>query len=84
MDNGAYSKSEVTKMNCKYTDEIQLSLEVAVVTRRGSSVVEGRRYEPFIYSSKMLISIRDLKIPKYENSKTKSTQKPKRMNIASS
>ena len=65
IDNGAYSKVEVTKMNCKYTDEIRLSLGVAVVTRRGSSVVEGRRCKPFIYSSKMLISIRDLE--KYRN-----------------
>ena len=61
MDDGAYFRLEATKMSCKYTDEIRLSLGVAVVTRRGSSVVEGRRCKPFIYSSKMLISIRDLK-----------------------
>ena len=60
--NGTYSDEPVSSMKCKYTDEIRLSLGVAVVTPVVDGVEqpkEGRRCTPFVYSGKTLLSIPD-------------------------
>ena len=68
--NGTFSKNEITEMNCKYTDEVRLCLGCAVVTlanekgealftEEGEPIREGRRANPFDYSGKTVVTIKD-------------------------
>jgi hypothetical protein len=68
--NGTFSTNEITEMNCKYTDEVRLCLGCAVVTLAdekgepllsddGKPIREGRRANPFNYSGKTVVTIKD-------------------------
>ena len=58
--NGTYSREKNTLVKFKYTDKVRLCLGVAVVTPVIDGVEqpqEGRRWKPFIYSGKTLLSM---------------------------
>ena len=64
--NGTLSDSEKTFVNCKYTEEVRLSLGCATVTpvdaTTGAKLPrEGRRCIPFDYSAKTILTIKDYK-----------------------
>lgn len=61
-ERGTYNDDEVYTTKCKYTNEAWFSLGVAMVTPIVDGVPqqrEGRRYKPFVYTNRTLLSIPD-------------------------
>jgi hypothetical protein len=58
IDGGVYTETTKSQMNVKYENEVRLALGCGVVEKNGEEIA-GRACDPFVYSSKVMITIKD-------------------------